>query len=73
MSEDEGANLILGMAADKEIYPKGPYTLWRYEGYGRWYFEDFPTIEAALRADKWGSTWHISKPVSFRIEEEGGE
>lgn len=52
-----------------EAKPSGPYTLWIDYGYEGWKFTDFPTLREALEAEKFSSSWHISRPAQYEIVE----
>lgn len=48
---------------------KGPYILWRNDGYNGWSPESFDTIQKALEAEKYSSGWIITKNVEYKVEE----
>jgi hypothetical protein len=54
------------MMAD-DPFPKGPYTLWQDYGYDGWAYDDFPTLEAALKAERHGSRWVIQRAVRMTV------
>jgi hypothetical protein len=49
--------------------PKGPYTLWQDYGYDGWGFEDYESLDEAVRAPKYASVWVISRPVDWGANE----
>ena len=49
--------------------PKGPYTVWQNYGADGWAFDDFPDLQAALEAPKYGSNFVIQRPVAYEVTE----
>lgn len=47
--------------------PNGPFTVWTSYGIEGWQFEDFNTIEDAIRAHKMMSEWVVMAPVDWQI------
>lgn len=46
---------------------KKEYQLWRSEGLGMWFYEEYDTIEECISAEKHGMQWIISRRANFRI------
>ena len=47
--------------------PEGPYTLWLDYGYEGWKPTDYPTLEAALRGERYSNYWVITKAVKYEV------
>lgn len=57
------------MSERSDRNPNGPFTVWLDGGYDGWSPTDYPTLRAALEAEKYSSNWVIMKVVDYTITE----
>lgn len=58
------------MSEERDLKPKGPFTVWKYHSYEGWSWEDYQTLKEAVEAEKYGSPWVVTRgPIDYTVEE----
>lgn len=68
---DQIDNVVPYVSSDEAVRQRaaGPYVVWENYGCEGWQPTSYTTLEAALTAQKYNSTWVIQKSVAFEIVE----